>query len=247
MLNRLIVVPKKLFVAALAPRRTIAAARYINNKKAVSTPTRFDAALMEAVAPKEVEFKHISFTFAIIALSAKLATADGPLQKESYIAFRDAFPLTGGICGKLRKLFVLACYDPTPVEHTVRQVKYLFPRNRDLFYALTDRLFSIAAASGSISKKKQLGLQKIAHLLELTPTQYGELTERYLNPKPHAILGVEKRASKQHVKKRYHQLMRRYHPDVHAHTALSPELQQLLALRTSEISAAYKALSKKAA
>ncbi len=247
MLTRLIHKPKKVFLAAFAPRKTLAALRYVSHKNSKSLPARYDTEIMRALAPQEVDFQHISFTFAIISLSAKLATIDGPLTKESYVAFRDAFPLSGGICGKLRKLFILACNDPTPFEHTVRQVKYLFPRNRDLFYGLSDRLFTIAVSSGSLSKKKQLTLAKIAHLLELSPAQYGELVERHLHPKPHAILGVEKRANAKRIKQRYYQLMRRYHPDVHAGETLSPELEHLLSLRTSEISAAYKTLSKKAA
>lgn len=247
MLNRLIVVPKRLWLAAAAPRRTANAARYLSNKNALSVVSKHSDALLEAMAPQEVEFKHISFTFAIITLSAKIATADGTLERESYIAFRDAFPLSGGLCGKLRKLFVLACTDPTPIEHTVQQIKYLFPRNRELFFALGDRLCRVAATDRNVSNRKQRLLAKICHMLELTPSQYAELLERTLHQKPHTILGVEKRASKQRVKQRYYQLMRRYHPDAHGGSDLSPEVEQLLSLRTSEISSAYRALSKKAA
>lgn len=247
MLNRLIVVPKRLWLAALAPRKTLDAARYVSTRQELASASKHSDALMGAIAPKEVEFKHISFTFAIITLSAKIAIADGTLERNSYIYFRDAFPLSGGLCGKLRKLFVLACTDPTPVEHTVQQVKYLFPRNRELFFALCDRLCRVANADGAISKRKQMLLAKICHMLELSPAQYAELLERTLRQKPHMILGVEKRASKQRVKQRYYQLMRRYHPDAHASTDLSPEIEQLLSLRTSEISSAYRSLSRKVA
>jgi DnaJ like chaperone protein len=239
--------PKKSIFSALAPRRGIAALRYVVAKKNKPAPARHDNAQMEAFAPPEMEFKHISFTFAIISLSAKLAMADGALTRESYIAFRDAFPLSGGLCGKLRKLFVMACDDPTPMEHVVQQVKHIFPRNRPLFYALVARMFAIAAASRPVGKGRERFLTKLAHMLEVTPSQYSALYEEYVAPKPHHVLGVEKKSSKQLLKKRYHALMQRYHPDRYANEELSPEVKQLLSLRTAEISAAYRVLSQKAA
>lgn len=209
--------------------------------------SRHGEALAQALAPKDAEFKHISFTFAIISLSAKIAMADGAMTRESYLAFRDAFPLSGGLCGKLRKLFVLACNDPTPMEHYVQQVKHVFPRNRMLFEALVARLFSVAAASAPISKHKQHMLSRIAHQLELPPATYASLHEQFTVPKPHHVLGTGKKAGMAQVKKQYYKLMQRYHPDRYADEALSPEVAQILSLRTAEISAAYKALARKAA
>ena len=224
------------------------ALRYAAGKgTAKNLPARHGDALAHAFAPKDVEFRHISFTFAIISLSAKLATADGALTRESYIAFRDAFPLSGGLCPKLRKLFVLAVSDPTPLDHYVQQIKYAFPRNRPLFHALVARLFAIAAAHPPIGRGQERALARIAHMLELSPASYSALHEEYTRPRPHHVLGMSKKAGKQQLKKRYHTLMQRYHPDRYASEELSPEVAQLLSLRTAEISAAYRALAKKVA
>jgi DnaJ like chaperone protein len=228
------------------PRRGFSAIRYASAKKNAPQP-KHDDALVQAFAPKEAEFKHISFTFAIISLSAKLAMCDGKLTRESYIVFRDAFPLSGGLCPKLRKLFVLACEDPTPMEHYVSQIKHVFPRNQLLFHALTARMFAIASAHPPISKQRERFLSKLAHMLEISPAAYSALYEQHTSAKPHHILGTDKRPSKQMLKKRYHALMQRYHPDRYAGEALSHDVAQLLSLRTAEIGAAYKALSRKAA
>lgn len=230
-----------------AVTRGMVAFRYAVGKSASRLSVPQHDALAVAFAPKDIAFKHISFTFAIITLSARLATADGPLTRESYIVFRDAFPLSGGLCPKLRKLFVLACNDATPLEHTVQQIKYAFPRNRVLFQALVARLFAIAASHPPIGRKQEMLLAKIAHMLEISPASYSALHEQYTKPKPHHILGTNKKPAKSHLKKRYHQLIQRYHPDRYAGEALSPEVAQLLSLRTAEISAAYRVLAKKAA
>ena len=220
--------------------RGITALRYATTRHPGAA--RHNDALAKTLAPKDAEFRHISFTFAIISLSAKLATADGAMTRESYLAFRDAFPLSGGLCGKLRKLFLLACNDPTPIEHYVSQVKHVFPRNRPLFEALVARLFSVSAAGKPLSKKQLHMISKIAHMLELPPGVYAALHEQYTRPKAHHVLGMPKRARLPQMKRRYYQLMQRYHPDRYANEQLSPEVAQILSLRTTEISAAYRAV-----
>jgi DnaJ like chaperone protein len=204
--------------------------------------------VIEKITPRDTSFKQMSFTFAAIALSAKVATLDGPLTREKYIAFRDAFPLKGGICGKIRKLFIAACDNPTPFEHYVMQVKYIFPRRMPLFNSLVERLFQIANANGSLSPEADHILTRVAHMLELKPADFSRIRERYTHrPRAHEVLGVEKKIKSAALKKQYRDMMRRYHPDRFASEELSPEVDLLLKLKVSEINEAYRLLKKKAA
>jgi DnaJ like chaperone protein len=206
------------------------------------------APVIEKITPRDIDFKHISFTFAVIALSARVARIDGALTGARYIAFREAFPLTGGICGKIRGLFLVACENPTPFEHYVNSIKYAFPRRMPLFTSLVDRLFRIAAADGDVSREAERMLSKVAHMLELSPADYMQIRERHRGPrKAHEVLGVKKRIKASALKKHYRELMRRWHPDHFASQDLSPEVELLLRLKASEINEAYRALSKKAA
>lgn len=204
--------------------------------------------VMSKITPRDSAFKQMSFTFAAVALSAKVACMDGPLTREKYIAFRDAFPLKGGICGKIRKLFVAACDNPTPFEHYVYQIKYIFPRRLPLFNALVDRLFRIASANDRTSQEAERMLAKVSHMLELSPMEYSKIRERYAHqPKAHHVLGVDKRITGSALKKHYRDMMRRYHPDRFAAEELSPEVDMLLKLKVSEINEAYRMLKKKVA
>lgn len=204
--------------------------------------------VLEKITPKEQHFKQLSFTFAVIALSAHIACIDGPLTRARYVAFRDAFPLSGGICGKLRKLFALACENRAPFEHYVTQVRHMFPHRSPLFVSLVDRLFSIATADGGLSREAERMLAKIAHTLDLTAPEYTALRDRHMHaPRPHLVLGVSKRPARKMLKDHYHRLMRRYHPDRFAAEPLSPEIEMLLKLKTSEINEAYRRLRKRAA
>lgn len=209
--------------------------------------TQMNEATIESLTPRDEAFKHLSFTFAVIALSARVACADGRLTREKYVAFREAFPLMGGLCGKIRKLFTLACKNTAPYEHYVMQIKHTFPRQMSLFISLVERLFSIARADGEIAREEERILARIAYLFGLSAGEYTAIRDRHMRPKAHEVLGVDKKAKRPALKKHYHNLMRQYHPDRYASESLSPEVEMLLRLKVSEINEAYRVLSKKAA
>lgn len=218
---------------------------HLNNLQTPSYPTLPDD-IATHIAPRDDEFKHLSFTFAVIALSAHVACLGG-LTREKYVAFRDAFPLSGSICGKVRKLFTLACRNEAPFEHYVTQIKHIFPGRTPLFASLVERLFSIAIADGRLSRQEEHTLARIAHMLGLSATEYATIRDKYLHPQAHHVLGLSKRTPMHRLKTRYHALMRRYHPDHLAAHERSPEIEMLLQLKSSEINRAYRALSKRAA
>ncbi len=207
--------------------------------------------LRRGMAPQDDAFKHLSFTFAVIALSARVACIDGRLTKEKYVAFREAFPLHGHVCGKIRSLFMLACDNQTPLEQYTQQIKYAFPRRQELFASLVDRLFSIAAADGVVSRDAKKLLEKIAHMLQLKGSaEYTEISERHDHlSNAHEVLGVSKACAAPRTLKEtlFRRLMQRYHPDRFSGDDLSPEVQLLLKLKTSEINKAYRALTRRAA
>lgn len=203
---------------------------------------------MPGITPDDPSFKQISFTFSLIALAAHIARLEGHVTQEKYLAFREAFPLSGGFCKKIRSLFMLACENPVDYTHYVNQIKYAYPKNRALFKTLVDRLFRIAATDGSISAAEEKLLARIAHMLELSASDYMEIRDHH-TAVSHAyhVLGVDRRTSPAIVKKRYRELMREYHPDKFSSKTLSPDVAQILRLKASEINDAYAYLTKKAA
>lgn len=204
--------------------------------------------LLKKLPQQEANSKQISFTFAAIALSARVACADGALTPRKYLRFRESFPLQEDVCEKIRSLFVLACHNPTPLAASIAQVKYAFPGQSSLLVSLMDRLFGIAVADGEISATAERVLASIAHGLDIPAYDYSRLLSRHMRPrKPHYVLGIDKRSNRDALKSRYHDLMRRYHPDRFAGQPLSPEMELLLELKTAEINDAYNRLSKRAA
>ncbi len=232
---------------AKLPRRGATALRYMLSTSDASMEKQSQGIALYA-AEQEGSQKHISFTFAAISLSALVARADGTVTKEEYLAFRDCFPLTGGMCGKIRQLFLLACQSKEPFSTHVQQIRALFPQQIELYISLVERLLCIATADKPLTREEERLIAKIARLLGLNASEYSMLHERYSQPlPPHIVLGVKKRSPRVIIKKHYHLLLNRYHPDRYASVPVSPEVQMLLTLKTSEISQAYRALTKKAA
>lgn len=211
-------------------------------------PVPKPSAQEQKMVPRDADFRQISFTYALIAIAAKLCCNNKGLTREKYVAFREAFPLRGGVCGKIRGLFLLACEDATPVEHYVGQIARLYPSHDELFASLVERLFAIATASGVLAPEDERMLASIAHRLGISASDYTGMRDRHMHGhKPHQLLGLEKRTSPSVIKKRYYELMQHYHPDRFANEALSPELELLLQLKASEINSAYHQLTKRAA
>jgi len=223
------------------PRHLRAGMRYalaVRHFPAIKKPKKL------TTIPPDDEFRHISFTYAVIALSARIARAGHGLTRRKYIAFRAGFPLRDGVCGKVRHLFRLACEDKTPLAHYIVQIEQLFPERADLYSEFLDRLFGIATADGGLGEEEELLLQHIANSLALTPWQYATIHARHLGkPSAHKQLGVARNSPANTIKKRYHQLMREFHPDRMGSQQLSPELELLLQLRSSQISQAYRQLT----
>lgn len=233
-----------LTVAVNIPKRGAVALRYgiFQKDEPISN---IAPEIAQTISSEDNSFKNMSFTFAAISLSAMVAQVDGEVSQAEYLAFRDSFPLTGGMCGKIRQLFVLACNSQIPVSLHISQIKVMFPDQVELYTSLVDRLFRIAIADKPLTREEEKLLARIAHSLGITPAEYSALYDRYSRPlTPHTILGVERRSHKDAIKQRYHALMNRYHPDRYASIPTSPEVQMLLTLKSAEISQAYRSLTQ---
>lgn len=245
MLKHLVLTPKKI---AAAPRNMLIGLCYHVSgvwEEALAGPGLRNSPRM----PRDEKFRERSFTYAVIALSARVArSGELGLTKEKYVAFRDAFPLQDSMCGKIRLLFSMACDDAMPIAYYTNQIARAFPRRRDLFVSIISRLFTIAAADGEISRDDERMLARISQLLGLSAGQYTRIRSRHFaEPDAHETLGIAENAAPAAVKKRYRELMQHYHPDRFGSEKVSQEMAMLLQLRSSEINAAYSQLSKRAA
>lgn len=210
--------------------------------------------LTPACAPKAVldakgdgRFRELAFTFAIIALSVKLARAGRGLSKERYLAFREAFPLEDAVSAKLRSLFALAWEDAADAVSFARQIVYLYPSQPELWRAVMARLCLIANAAGPIAGGELKQLAAVAAVFGMTRVQLQRMVlQSDLPLNPFETLGVARRSALPEIRSRYHALMRAYHPDSIAAHITYPEGVEVARRKATAVTTAYQtALRKK--
>jgi DnaJ like chaperone protein len=88
----------------------------------------------------------VPFTLGIIALSAKMAKADGRVTRDEVEAFKGAFRVSPGEMKEAARAFNLAKRDVTGYEVLASELVELFKGNRKLLEDVLDGLFHIAKA-----------------------------------------------------------------------------------------------------
>lgn len=202
---------------------------------------------VSGAAAQERNVNQVQFTYALIAMAAKLANADGPVVREEFLAFRDVFPMHERRSHKVRQLFFDACFESTPATHYARQVAQLFPNRADLHEEVLERLVSIALADGDMTSEEMSLLKQIAEGLGVsffTLQRVMGQAARKRAGNPYAVLGIKEDAPEAEVKKRYRFLLRDYHPDVLQGVGAQAEEQEYYARKASAVNAAYAAILK---
>jgi len=198
----------------------------------------------DAASPREVS-RHLAFAFALIALSAKFARCHDRLERNTFLAFREVFPLEDGASSTLRALFRLAWGDTTPPAYYAEQVRELYPDRPDLWREFLLRLIRIGQADGKLTEAELDLLREVAKAFGISRRRlHRMIAEDGANADPFSLLGLPPTAKAEALYARYRELMRRYHPD-HAFSRLHyPEARAVAEHKAATIAAAYGRLKK---
>ena len=194
------------------------------------------------------EFRRMSFTFAMIALAAKITRCDGGISRDEFLTFREVFPLQDEESEKIRRLFRLAWEDEAEAEYYARQVVYLYPGpgQAELRRELLFRLCAIALADGPLTAGELRLLSEVGRVFGYNRLQLGRVlasANPAMEPDPLKVLGLKRGATLEQVRRQYHALMRLYHPDrVHAEISY-PEAREVATRKSAAINAAYETLT----
>lgn len=194
------------------------------------------------------DFREMTFTFAVIALAAKLAKADGEATRNEFLAFREAFPMPANEHEKISRLFDMALRDEAAAIHHARRIATLFPVStyRRLLRDLLARLVRVAMADGRINKVEEELLSQIGEVFGLRRRECALILRKphaiESAASPYAILGVTPADSEADIRRSYLQLMRENHPDSIQAQGGSQEAVLLAGRQVAQLSAAYRAI-----
>ncbi len=192
------------------------------------------------------------FNFILVSLTAAVMRSDGRTTRSELDYVRNFFVRQFGVAKARQDLLMLreALKNEIPLERICYSAKDKITYHTKL--QLLHYLFGIAHADGSLSNPEQSVLYKISVYLEITQNDYktigamfggGGRRGRVVNTgKAYEILGVERSATEDEIKKAYRQLALKYHPDRVTH--LGEDVRKSAEEKFKKIQEAYESVKK---
>ena len=189
----------------------------------------------------------VAFSIAIIALSAKMAKADGVVTEDEVSAFRDIFEVPAQEMDNVSRLYNLAKQDIAGYDTYAAQVRSLFPQenpdDRDVLHDVLDGLFHIAKADGVLHENEILFLEDISARFGFDEATFQRVRNRHaygagLNP--YAVLGIERGTDIKTLRRHYHKRVAECHPDRLIARGVPPEFVRIASDRLATLNAAWE-------
>ena len=194
--------------------------------------------------------RRVAFSVAMIALSAKMAKADGIVTQDEVRAFQDIFEVPPSERRNVARLYDIAKQDVAGFEIYAQRMAQLCGSghaNCVMLEDILDGLFHIAKADGLIHEQEGQFLHRIAEIFRIDEVHYEAILSRHVNlgaADPYVVLGIERGKSFEEVRKRYRKLISDNHPDRLIARGLPQEFIKIATTRVAAINAAYEMIER---
>lgn len=186
---------------------------------------------------------NVVFTIAVIALSAKMAKADGVVTDEEVRAFERLFRVAPEEAANVRRVFDMARRDTAGFEAYAAQIARLFAENPALLEDILDGLFEIAKADGVLHPAEAAFLERVAEIFGFAPNEFRRIRASHFAPDkadPYIVLGVAYDANEDEIKRTYRRLVRENHPDSLIGRGVPEEFVRLATDKLAAINGAWE-------
>lgn len=194
--------------------------------------------------------RKVAFSVAIIALSAKMAKADGIVSPEEVNAFREIFAIPDEEAANAARLYNLAKQDVAGYQAYAERMAAICGSGRPdcaILEDVMDGLFHIAKADGLVHEKELAFLTDVAEIFGFTEARFEQIIARHVHPggiDPYAVLGLEAGAPFSEVRARYRALAAESHPDRLIARGVPEEFLAIANERMAALNEAYAAIEK---
>lgn len=194
--------------------------------------------------------RNVAFSVAMIALSAKMAKADGVVTQDEIRAFQQIFAVPREEARNVARLFDVAKADTAGFEAYAEKMAGLCGSGRPNCGMLTDildGLFHIAKADGVLHEREGRFLKRIAEIFEIDERHYESILARHVDvgdADPYTILGIERGRPFEDVRRHYRKLVSENHPDRLIARGLPAEFIAIATTRIAAINAAYEIIER---
>ena len=187
----------------------------------------------------------VAFTMALIALSAKMAKADGIVTAEEVQAFRRVVEVPAGEERNVERLFDLAQRDIAGFESHAARIAAIARGDRVFLEDVLEGLFLIAAADSFVHEREMAFLERVGEIFEIDARRFEAIAAGFVRrrgPDPYRVLGVSREAEDGEVKKAWRKAVAECHPDRHFAHGLPPEAIAILTDRLAALNGAWEAV-----
>jgi DnaJ like chaperone protein len=194
--------------------------------------------------------RKVAFSVAMIALSAKMAKADGVVTQDEVRAFQAIFEVPPQEARNVARLYDLAKQDTAGFEVYARQMAGLCGNggpNCMMLEDILDGLFHIATADGVLHEREEGFLRRVAEIFSIAEDHYQTILSRHVElgtADPYIVLGIERGQPLAEVKRHYRKLVAENHPDRLIGRGLPQEFIAIATTRLAAINAAYELIER---
>jgi DnaJ like chaperone protein len=190
--------------------------------------------------------KDIAFTIGVIALSAKMAKADGIVSPLEVDAFRRIFWSTPAEAANVERVFNRAKQDVAGYEAYADQIAMLLKDNRKLLQDVVEGLLHMATADGVLHPKEDAYLADVARRFGFLPSEFRFFRARFIkdNCNPYDVLRLGPDATGDDIKVQYRKLVIDNHPDKLMARGVPAEFVGIATRKLAAINAAYDTIAK---
>lgn len=192
--------------------------------------------------------REAAFTLALIALSAKMAMADGAVTASEVRAFNATVEIAKGQEPQIERLFNLAQQDVAGYDAYARKVARFFADAPETLEHVLDGLFFIATADGMVHEAELDYLRSVSAIFGFDEVRFEQIAAQHVmldeSVDPYMVLGLAHDAPPEEVRRVYRLLVAEHHPDRLIAKGVPEELIDVATARMSAINLAYQAITK---
>ena len=187
--------------------------------------------------------RRVAFSVALVALSAKMAKADGVVTEDEVAVFRRLFVVPESEERNVRRLFELAQRDVAGFEVYAERIADYYGEDRQGLEDVVDGLFAIAKADGAVHEREMAYLGRVSEVFGIDEAGFERIAARHVIPAdgdPYAVLGVDPSLSITEIRVRYRALAAENHPDRLIARGIPPEAAAIANQRMAAINLAWQ-------
>lgn len=194
--------------------------------------------------------RQVAFSVAMIALSAKMAKADGVVTQDEVRAFHEIFAVPADEMRNVTRLYELARQDTAGFEVYASRIANLCGSGRPncaMLEDILDGLFHIAKADGMLHELESGFLKRISEIFEISDQHYESIVARHVDlgeADPYVVLGIGRDKPFSEVRSRYIKLVSENHPDRLIGRGMPEEFIAIATRRIAAINAAFEAIER---